>query len=269
MADVSDVETALVTAALDALYPAGINQPSRFGSPVRVFRGAPATATLERDLAKGVSNLNVFSVPDTTRNTTRWSPIQEVAAGLPTLSAENDGVSVSFSGVAGAGQVSGIIADEQAFVYRGNSNDTPALVTAVLAAAIGAIRPCLLSGSTLTIPGAYRLISRVVADGTSSREVSRQEQSFCIGIWCSNPECRDLIAGQIHSSLCETAFLPFRDETCGRLRYRSTSSFDTYQSFQVYRRDIVFDVEYSTFVVVPAPSMLFGDLTWSGATIYI
>ena len=269
MADLSDVEAALVTAALEALYPQGLGQPSCVGSPVRVFRGEPITAALERDLAANVANVSVFSAPETTRNTTRWSSAPRTTPGTPTLMVETSGASLSFSGNAGVGQVCGIIVDGQAFVHRCSVNDTPALVAAVLAAAIGVYRSCSLSGSALTIPGAYRLVGRIVADGYSNTEVSRQEQGFCIGSWCPTPGLRDRVAGIIQSWLCAIRFLSLLDGTCGRLRYRATSSFDTYQAFQLYRRDLVFDVEYGTTITEAAPTMLFGDLNWTGTTVFV
>jgi len=62
--------------------------------------------------------------------------------------------------------------------------------------------------------------------------------------------------------------LALADGTSGRIRFKSTTSHDDDQDAQQYRRDLVYDVEYGTTVEVAAPSMLFGDLIWSGASIY-
>ena len=268
MADSSDVEAALVTAALNALYPAGLDQPSCVGSPMRVFRGEPIAATLERDLAAEVGNVSVCAVPNSARNTTRWLPFVHTTLVTPTLSVETVNSSISYAGLAGVGQVAGILVDDLAFVYRGNVNDTPAVVAAVLAKAIVQIRPCLLAGSSLTIPGAYRTVGRVVSDGVSSSEWCRQEQDFCIACWCPTPSLRDRVAAVLQSILCGMSFLSLCDGTSGRLRYKSTSSFDTYQAYQLYRRNLLFDVEYGTTITTGYPTMLFGDLTWAGTTIY-
>ena len=269
MADLSDVEVALVTVALNALYPAGLDRPSCVGSPMRIFRGEPVAATLERDLAAEVGNVSVCSVPNSTRNTTRWLPSAQTTSGTPTLVVETVGLSVTYAGIAGAGQVAGILVDNLAFVYRGHVNDTPAVVAAVLAEAIVKIRPCLLAGSSLTIPGAYQVVGRVVSDGNSSSEWCRQEQDFCIACWCPTPLLRDRASAVLQSTLCGMSFLSLCDDTSGRLRYKSTSSFDTYQAYQLHRRNLVLDVEYGTTTTTENPTMLFGDLTWSGTTVYV
>jgi hypothetical protein len=52
------------------------------------------------------------------------------------------------------------------------------------------------------------------------------------------------------------------------VRYRSTACFDDDQDAQQYRRDLVYDVEYGTTFEQAAPSMLFGDLMFSGTPFY-
>jgi hypothetical protein len=267
MADVSDVEVALVNAALAILYPAGTAGSSAIGSPVRVYRGWPLPVPLEADLLAGVANISVFPVPDSGRDTTRWSPPTEVIAGIATLSVQVSGSSASFGGVAAPGQVAGVLADGQAFVHRCAAGDTPALVAAVLADSVRATRTCWLSKTTLTIPGATKLVGRVAADGLTVTETARQEQSFRIGVWCPTPSMRDVICGLLGSALSAMAFLEFADGGAGRLRYRSTASVDEDQDARQYRRDLLYDVEYGTFAKASSPAMLFGDLELAGGTI--
>ncbi|MEJ0047582.1 MAG: hypothetical protein WDN04_16740 [Rhodospirillales bacterium] len=66
MADVADVEAALIAAVLAALYPNGAGAPSATGSPARVFRGWPTTSLLTQDRAAGAVDISVFGVPGTT-----------------------------------------------------------------------------------------------------------------------------------------------------------------------------------------------------------
>jgi hypothetical protein len=70
------------------------------------------------------------------------------------------------------------------------------------------------------------------------------------------------------SALAATSFLRLADGSGGRVRYRSGTSIDDDQDAQVYRRDLVYDVEYGTSVTGMVPSMLFGDLVMNGNGIY-
>lgn len=268
LADLSDVETALVGAVTDAIYPNGATLPSITGIPVRVYRGWPLMGPLANDLAGGVANISVFSMPGATHNTTRWGPRSHDTPGQVTLVVSVNGISATFSGTAGVGQVAGLLVANRPFVYRGQAGDTPAVVAASMAQAVRSERACWLSGTTVTVPGVGSIIARVVADGASVTEWGRQRQGFRISAWCPDPMTRDMLCGAICANFSATSFLNLADGTSGRLRYRSTASFDDDQDAQQYRRDLVFDVEYGTAVYASAASMLFGDLMWSGTPIY-
>ncbi len=268
MADLSDVEAALVNSATQALYPQGVANPSSVGAPVRIFRGWPLAALLEQDLSAGVSNVSVFSVPGTGRDTTRWSPVVEVTPGLPTLTVQTLGTSATFGGLGGVGQVAGLLVDETPFVYRSVTGDTAILVAAVLAEAVRATRACWLSASTITVPQAVKLSGRVAADGSTLTEWTRQAQDFRITAWCSNPTQRDQLCSIIGGALAMSAFVTLADGSAGRVRYRTSASVDDHQDAKQYRRDLIYEVEYGTTVTTNSAAMLFGDLSVSGATTY-
>ena len=268
MADLSDVETAVVNAVMLALYPDGLGRPSVVGQPVRVFRGWPLVRPLELDLGSGVSNVSVFAVPGTGRNVTRWAPISHVTPGSSSLTVQVAGMSATFGGVGGAGQVAGLLVDGQPFVYRSVAGDTALLVTAVLAEAIRSVRPCWLSAATLTVPQVGKLIGRVAADGVTTTEWARQSQEIRLTAWCPDPGQRDLICSVIGSVLSTTSFLTMSDSSAGRLRYCSSTSIDDNQELRQYRRDLIYEVEYGTSINTASPAMLFGNLNLAGDSIY-
>ena len=104
----------------------------------------------------------------------------------------------------------------------------------------------------------------MVADGTATTEWARQEQGFRVSAWCPDPTTRDLICKTLSVAFSTVGFLELPDGTGGRLRYRSTASFDDRQDAQSYRRDLIYDVEYATTDALAAPPMLFGDLQMAG-----
>jgi hypothetical protein len=268
VADLSDVEVALVGAVTGIVYPGGVSGGSVTGSAVRIYRGWPQMAPLSNDLAEGVANISVFPVPDATRLTTRWSPVAHATPGVPALSVTVNGNSARFGGAGGVGQVAGLLVANVPFVYRGQAGDTPSVVAAMLAQLVQAQRPCWLLGPSVTIPGVSSIIARVVADGAMVTEWARQEQGFRISAWCPDPMLRDTLCSAIGGALAATSFLTLDDGTSARIRFRSTASFDDDQDAQQYRRDLVYDIEYGTTVDASAPSMLFGDLMWSGTPFY-
>ena len=268
MADESDVEVALTNLVSAALYPNGTSAASVPGPDCHIYRGWPNSAALDADLTAGKINVTVFAGASAGRTTTRYAEQWgEVSAPAPTLTVSVSGTSVTFGGSATTGQVAGILVDGRSYAYRTQGSDTPELVTANLASLARSDSIVSVSGRTLTIAGAGDLLARVVADATVQREVRRQEKSFRISCWCPTPTTRDATAAAIDLSLSTMFFIPFADGTSGRITYTGTSEFDQSQNAKLFRRDLTYDVEYPTVIVVSGPAMLFGNLVLNAATL--
>jgi hypothetical protein len=138
--------------------------------------------------------------------------------------------------------------------------DSPALVAANLAGFARRQAIVQLSESTITIPGAGSLIARVVADASAQQEIRRQEHIFRVTCWCPTPTSRDAAAIAIDLALAQSAFITFTDGSMGRLTYAGTTVFDQSQDALLYRRDLLYQVEYPTIVSSSQPAMLFGNL---------
>jgi hypothetical protein len=260
MADQSDVETALAQLVAGIFYPQGTTAPSILGRVCRIYRGWPNAAALDADLAAGIVNVTVFPALQRQRNTTRWpDEFLVIARVVPALTVVTAGITATFGGTAGAGQVAGLLVDNFAVVHRTEVGDTPELVAAILATQIRTQRIATLLGAGVTIPGASRVIGRVVADQTVQRTTRRQHQGFRITFWCPDPTSRDLSAGTIDAALSEQNFILLSDGTAGRLRFMSSTVSDQSQDAALYRRDLVYGVDYATTVPATLPSMIFGD----------
>ena len=268
MADLSDVEVAIVGAAIAALYPNGLSQPSCLGSPIRIYRGWPLAGPLRNDLSAGTANLSVFSVPGSGRNTTRWNRTLSVQPGVASMSVIVAATTATFAGEAASGQVAGLLVDGSPHVYRTKPGDTVKLVAAAIGEMILLNRACSLVGESLTIPRATNIVGRVVADGTTETEWVRQSQAIRLSAWCPDPYGRDKLCSALGSALAGSAFLDLADGSSGRLRYRSTQSFDDHQDAQEYRRDLIYDAEFGTLSRLTTPTMLFGDLTFNDSSFY-
>ncbi len=266
MADQSDVESAIVTLASAALYPNGTSAASVPGVDCRVYRGWPNAAALDADLRAGVVNVTVFPGQGG-RVTTRYQQ-QWAANPVPaTLSASVSGLTVSFGGTADLGQLAGILVDRRSYAYRTQLGDTPASVAANLATQARADQIVLLSGTTLTVPGAGTLLARVVADSLAQKEVRRQSQTFRVTCWCPTPASRDAAAVTIDQALAGMPFIDLADGTRGWLTYAGTVVFDQSQDALLYRRDLLYSVEYGTMLSSMQPAMLFGQIDVNAATV--
>lgn len=264
MADQSDVEAALAGIVEGALYPGGLSAPSVLGRVVRVYRGWPIGAALERDLAAGAVNVTVFPDAHRQANTTRWTDSwTKVEARVPGLTLTVAGTTVTIAGSAEPGQVAGLLADGVAVVHRTEAGDTPQAVAAVLGAYLREHRPVTVAGTMLVVPGAATLVGRVVADQLAQRETRRQRQVFRVTCWCPDPETRDLAGAAVDAALSSQAFIGLPDGTMGQIRFVSSVLLDQSQNAALYRRDLLFSVEYATTVAESLPAMIFGKAAFA------
>ena len=269
MADISDVEAALVTAVTAIAYPNGLGTPSAFGGGARIYRGLPASACLLDDRNAGIVDVSIVPEPGRTRDTTRWGVQVFDIAGSPGLTVESQNNSATFYGTALVGDLAGALVDGTAYVYAAQPGDAAALAAAALADAIRTISICWLTNATLTVPGCKSLIGRTAAPATALEEWGRQEQDFHLSVWAPTPQLRDAACRLICGGLASISFLTLADGTGGRLRYRATASNDDDQASCIYRRTLTYVVEYGTTVTRQSPCVLFGDLNLNGRTILV
>lgn len=268
MADISDVEDALVSLLTDTLYPNGSSQASILGSVCRIYRGWPNQATLNNDLPAGVVNITVSSDNESGTTTTRYLNRPVTVAGTPGVSAMAQDGTLTIGGTPAAGDLIGALIDGSPFAYRVQAGDTTQLVTANLALAIQAARAATYADSVITVPGCRTLIVRCVADGRSVREIRRQEKDFRIVAWCPSPVVRDNACAAVDAACSVAVFLALPDGSAGRMIYKNTASYDQAQNALLYRRDLVFTIEYPTMNTTALPSMLFGQSELDGNPTY-
>jgi len=260
MADISDVEITLVSLVTAALYPVDLAPVSAVGADCRVYRGWPTPAGLDADLKAGLVNVSIFPDAAPGQTMTPYPSGWHGMAKTPTLVASVSTNTINFSGMANPGQLVGVRVGNNTFIYPTAGGDTPESVAANLAELIGQNFIAQLSGTTLTIPGATNLVARVVADSPALREVRRQTHDFRISCWCPTPTLRDTTCGIVDTALAGLTFIGFPDTSVGRIQYKNTAAFDQSQSAILYRRDLIYSIEYPTILSATLPAMVFGDI---------
>jgi hypothetical protein len=269
MADLADVENAIVAQVVGALYPNGISQSSVTGATCRVYRGWPSPAALNSDLSAGTVNVTVFptTVPDEVPD--RY--FDAVYASIPAIALEANvtGQSVTISGLVGSNQIVGLLIDGVPIAYNTDINDTTEGIAANIAAAISGNRIAILSGSTITIPDSVSLVARIVTNATISQAMRRQRREIQICCWCPSPLLRDQVSKSVDLVLAASSFIDLADHTKAHVHYISTQVYDLSQNSLLYRRDLCYRFEYTIIDSTIAPVMLFGDLLRNGSSSFV
>lgn len=246
MADLSDVQNALVTLAAQTIYPNGTAQPSIATAPVIIYAGWPSSARLDDDLAAGKVHVSVYARPEE-RNTTRYSrDWQTVSINPATITLTATVNTVTVGGTITTPQNATLLVNGKAYSYALQAADTLTTIATALAALVNVDTPATSSGAVVTIPTAYKITARVGTTGTSIRELRRQERVFQLVIWAPTPALRDAVTQPLDVALAVLNFITLPDTSAARLIYKSSPITDDLQKAGLYRRDLFYTVEYAT-----------------------
>lgn len=268
MADISDVEQTVANTVTSILYPGGSSQSSIIGALCRVYRGWPNSATLNTDLSAGVINVTVVTDNDSGRTTTRYLPEWQTIPTQPGVTTSTSNQTITIAGNPTIGDVVGALIDGTAYAYRIQAGDTNYLVAANLSRLIQVNQPATADGFAIVVPGAASIEVRTVCDNATSFESRRQEKDVRVICWCPTPLIRDSVASAIDGAIDQTNFLVLPDNTKARVVYRNTASYDQAQNALLYRRDLIYMVEYPTVTIFRQSSMLFGASDINGNITY-
>jgi hypothetical protein len=265
MADLSDVEDALTSLVSSALYPDGIELPSLLDTTCRVYRGWPSSSALNADLMAGYVNVTVS--PDTAlgTTTTRFSSTWHSQRSIPELLVGVSGNTVLFDGNVQVGQLVGLLINGKGYMYSPLEGDTTQLVAANLGSQIAQDHPVQVVGAMISVPWASSLKARVVMHAPAYTEVRRQERDLRVIVWCPSSLLRDKASGAVDISVAKRTFMDLRDSSQARITYGGSAVFDQAQNAQLYRRDLIYRVEYPTIITENLPAMLFGTLNLNAA----
>lgn len=262
MADLSDVSTALRNRIGATLYPNGSSSASVTGTAIQIMVGWPGPQDVDTAIAAGTTLVNVYPQPGMERNTTRvQADWQELLVPGATYTLSATGQAITVGGVAPATyfaqnvyvQVSGL-----GYRYAAQNGDTAATVAAGLLALIAVDWPgATVSGAVITLPPLAHLDAlRIGVSGTAIKEVGRQERPWQIVIWAPSEALRTAVAKAIDPVLRQTPRLALADGTYGHLVYKSSPVTDMLQKASVFRRDLIYTVEYGTTVTQVAEQIV-------------
>lgn len=264
MADVSDVRDTLKSIIAGAIYPSGTGQPSAIlqGAahvPVGIVAGWPLKDQIQADIAAGVATVSIFPYGSerlTTRFPRMWTTL---APPVTTITAVVTDTTVTFGGSVSSPQNICVLAGGKSYLYAVQPGDTLSTIAAALAALIPGASSV---GPVLTVPAAVHLTARIGGQGRIVRELERQERIFQITIWCGTPEQRDAVAPFVDLTLKGAGringreFITLPDGCEGRLTYQRSLEIDTDQLAGIFRRDLLYCVEYATTEIIAAAAIV-------------
>jgi hypothetical protein len=257
VADLSDVEETLKALLGGVIYPNGTGQPSVVlndaGQPaaVRVLRGWPIAANLDADLAAGKGNVSIFSRGGAERNVTKYNPdFQDLSRQTATIAAAVADNKVTLSGSINPAITQYVtlqIGPRVVVSYQPLAGDTLATVATALAGQIAAtFAPASAVGAVITVSSSAAIRATVGTIGQQIAEIRRQITMIQITLWCPGPKMRDSIAKAVEPILADTPFLTLPDQSAARVRYMNTLVSDSAEKVALYRRDLIYTVEYAT-----------------------
>jgi len=272
VSDLVDVQNSLVSLCTAQLYPtgssAGLVPSPAVGFVVKIYPGWPVKAQLDIDLAAKPAICHVSVYPTKMeRQTTRYlSRYKQLSMNTPTLTLAASGQTVTVGGTippASNPHNLAIFVNGVPYIYQPLINDTLQTIATAFAALIPGASA---AGAVVTVPSAAVLGPvRVGVTGTSGRSVGNQDRVFQIGIWADTPAHRDVIAQAIDPALRATAFVFMPDGTAGKLEYRGSPETDQFEKSTLYRRDLMYSVDYSTMQTVAAPQIVAVEVNISAA----
>lgn len=289
MADISDVEKAVVSLLAQYLFPnvdyvPGTPVLSSVGVTVRLGRRFQPQNVIATDTSKGrkvrgfdqkiigdnpstpappvdstlIADVVVEAASGMSRDEDRYLRHWEVASRTPiTLTATVSGSTVTWTGSCTTGQGTGVAYGHTSYPYRLQATDTPQTVAQAVAAKIAG---ATVSGSTVTLPTLLPVSTGVVADGVLIEEISRRGQVYRITVLAPDPDSRDALGNVIEVAMMTARSFTMPD-TSTTLAPVFTGAFggDDQMTAPMWRRDLTYRIEHAVTRSITVPAYLFGS----------
>lgn len=262
MADLTDVETAIANIVSAAIYPNGTGQPSILpnAASARIARGWPLPATLDADLAAGNAQITVYplggSATPTYQIQDQTYTISPAAINLavtitgPAVTVSGGGTVVNVSGQPATGEYLTLVCDKS-HVYSRSGSTAAAIISALLTDVQADYPAATATSSSITVPVNAYLEVRQGGVATLGKVIHRQRHAIMVSVWAPNDAVRTAAASAADIALKENIKIAMPDTSQCILRYLRTMSSDQQEKAMIYRRDLIYDVEFATVQQFP------------------
>ncbi len=249
MADLTDVENALVNFASSACYPNGTSSPSIANVNIAIFPGWPNPADLDATLAAGNCYVSVYPSQvevNTTRFPIDWQ-VESVDTPSITTSIHNNQITLSGTVSSTVPQTIIVVNNNVAYHYSVLFTDTINLICTNIAALISGASA---SSNVITIPGSHKLAANISVPALAIQETRRQKKLFQIIIWAPTQSIRTTVASAIDVYLSQITRFVLPDNFYAWLHYSHSIEIDKQEKQLCFRRDLFYQCEYATTYAV-------------------
>jgi hypothetical protein len=226
------------------MYPNGTGQPSVVNTTVVVRSGWPVPQQLKALMASSDVMISIYGMPGIGKNTTRFLGDDDAQASIPApnIAITISGNQVTVSGTIKAGEAATIKVNYQPYSYAIQATDTVNTIAAALAALIP---HATANGAVITISEVFDIEAAISVPVTVQQEIGRQAQVFMIVIWAPTELLRDAAGRALELAFKQQPRITMPDNTWARLLYRGVTQTDGAEKQQIYRRNLLYEVEYA------------------------
>lgn len=278
MADLTDVTAYIYGRAIAAVYPGTTTQPSVANMDVRIYEGWPLPDKLDKDMAglkddnvtkrAGGPCANVSIYPMAGQGNEIYQVLNETYVIAPAVHGMNVSVSGTLITVVGQptqGEYLTLVADGNVVFSQGGA--TTAAVLAALAVQAAPIYPGVVAtATTLNLPVGHSLVVRQGAVALLGRTTHRQRHQVMVTVWAPNQVARKQLAKAIDVLIKENIKITLSDTSQATICYNRTNTSDEQQASNIYRRDLIYDVDYATLETFPGYEVTSVNTTIASAT---
>lgn len=275
MADLSDVTAYLAATVAGVVYPNGTSAASiapvppstatqTFTKPmdVRIYEGWPVAEQLDLDIAGQVMagtppvptprsngpcvNVSIFPQPGASASTYQTlDKTYTLAPAQIDLTVTVDGQAITITGTPAAGEFVTLVIDRES-IYSETGTTAAAMLAALLTAVQVNYPAATLSGSVLTVPYNFQLDVRQGGVGLLGKVSHRQCQLIMVTVWAPDHNSRSVLAKAIDAAIKTNLVVAMPDTSDAKIVFNRTAQVDDYQNVSVYRRDLIYEVDYAT-----------------------
>ncbi|KJV49662.1 hypothetical protein VH86_04040 [Pantoea sp. BL1] len=254
MADSSDVSNTIAGMIASTVYPNGTSSPSISGSVVKIYPGWPVPNVLQEDINASGAHISIWALPSERKiGSELGRPFRVIEKGDPPMIATVDGLNIMLSGSVSVPTNVYFLIDGTGYHYPVQSGDTLATVATAMA---NQIPGATSSGAVITLASGGSVVARTGGIGTAMRELRRQAKDFQITIWAPTPAMRVLIASAVDAMLSENSNISLGDGAPSMLFYTRQFDTDASENYLIYRRDLIYTVNYATTQTIAAPQIV-------------
>lgn len=199
-------------------------------------------------------HISVWPLPAERKiSTALGRPFQVTAKGKPALLFTVNGSIISVSGVADAATNVRISLNGKTYTSHFRPGTTAEQAITALSMTLPKSFTVLSSVCILMVEN---LSVYVTTAGTAVRELRRQIKDFQVTIWAPAPGLRECIGSAIEMALSEQCHIDLNDGAPAQLLYTRQFDSDRSENWHVYRRDLIFSVNYATTQTIAAPEVM-------------